>query len=310
MGSAGRPDLLGFDRADSLARLQYRSLNRLARLPDHVGLYPTHGAGSFCTSSGASSLTSTIGVEKKTNPVLAYPDEDSFVAGQLSGLVPYPSYYQFMGPANVNGVDPIAGYETPTLDQAAFEEIADFVQVIDARPKSDFSRGHLPGSLAIELRDDFGVWIGWVVPYGTPLVLVMNPEQDLEEARRQLARIGFDDVRGIIFDLIAWSLALESYRLADTAEFAGAVEKGAQVLDARAPNEWDFGTVAESTLCYAPDVVAGTPETLDPGRPVWIACETGYRASIAASALETRGFEPIVLAGAGVAEVLELLSKE
>ena len=85
VGSAGRPDLLGFDRADSLARLQYRSVNRLAELPESVGLYPTHGAGSFCTSSGAGALTSTIGQEKKTNPVLTYPDEDSFVAGQLSG---------------------------------------------------------------------------------------------------------------------------------------------------------------------------------------------------------------------------------
>ena len=97
VGSAGRTDLLGEDRADTLARLQYISVNRLAALPDEVGLYPTHGGGSFCTTSAAGKHTSSIGDEKKANPVLAHPDEDSFVNAQLTGLVPYPSYYRYMG---------------------------------------------------------------------------------------------------------------------------------------------------------------------------------------------------------------------
>jgi glyoxylase-like metal-dependent hydrolase (beta-lactamase superfamily II)/rhodanese-related sulfurtransferase len=308
VGSAGRPDLLGLDRADSLARLQYSSVHRLARLPDEVGLYPTHGAGSFCTASGAGSVTSTIGEEKKTNPVLAYPDEESFVTGQLSGLVPYPSYYAHMGPANVNGVAPIAGYDIPTLGESGYSLLATDVQLIDARPKKDFAAGHLPGSLAIELRNDFGVWAGWVLPFNAPLVLILNPDQDLEEALRQLARIGFDDVRGVVRDLDSWSTDLESYRLATPDDFAAALNEGAQMLDTRAPNEWATGYVEASTRCYAPDVVSGTPESLDPDRPVWVACETGYRASIAASALQSRGFEPVVLAGAGVTEVLRALS--
>jgi rhodanese-related sulfurtransferase len=309
VGSAGRPDLLGFDRADSLARLQYGSVRRLADLPDEVGLYPTHGAGSFCTASGAGAFTSTIGEEKKTNRVLTYTDEDSFVAGQLSGLVPYPSYYAHMGPANVNGVSPIAGYDVPIITEEQFSALEPDVHVIDARPKPDFASGHLPGSLAIELRNDFGVWVGWVVPFNAPLVVVMNPGQDREEALRQLSRIGFDDVRGVILDVATWSTALDSYRLATADEFAEAVANGAQMLDTRAPNEWETGMVEASTRCYAPDVISGTPAGLDQNRPLWIACETGYRASIAASALQSRGFEPVVLAEAGVTEVLRSLSK-
>lgn len=310
VGSAGRPDLLGFDRADTLARLQHTSVHRLAQLPEEVGLYPTHGAGSFCTASGAGSFTSTIGAERKSNPVLAYPDEDSFVEGQISGLVPYPSYYAHMGPANVNGAEPIAGYDIPTIEESGFAALSEDAHVIDARPKPDFAAGHLPGSLAIELRNDFGVWAGWVVPFNEPLVLVMNPDQDLEEALRQLARIGFDDVRGVILDLESWSTNLESYRLATVDEFARAITEGAQLLDTRAPNEWGTGFVEESTRCYAPDVVFDTPDTLDQDRPVWIACETGYRASIAASALQSRGFEPVVLTDAGVTEIVRKLSNQ
>src|SRR5687768_8944044 len=78
VGSAGRPDLLGRPRARQLAVLQYGSVSRLARLPDEVGLFPTHGEGSFCTASGAGRSTSTIGEEKRSNPVLAYPDAEAF----------------------------------------------------------------------------------------------------------------------------------------------------------------------------------------------------------------------------------------
>lgn len=308
VGSAGRPDLLGFDRADTLARLQYKSVNRLADLPDEVGLYPTHGAGSFCTASGAGVFTSTIGDEKKTNPVLQYPDEDSFVKGQLGGLVPYPAYYKHMGPANVNGVEPVETFDAPELSQSEVSSLGPDVEILDLRPKPDFAAGHLPGSYALELRDDFGVWAGWVLPYNAPLVLVMNPDQDADEAIRQLARIGFDDVRGIVTGLTNWETALDSYRLVDTEDFAEAMAGGVQILDTRAPNEWEMGTLDNSTLRYAPDAIAETPDGLDKSKPVWIACETGYRASITASVLQARGFEPVVLAGAGVPEVLKALS--
>ena len=310
VGSAGRSDLLGDDRADSLARLQYISVNRLARLSDEVGLYPTHGAGSFCTATTAGTHTSTIGDEKKTNPVLAYFDEDSFVEGHLSGLVPFPSYYRYMGPANITGVDPLQTYELAAIREDDYDRLETEATVIDARPMADFAHGHLPGSIAVELRDDFGVWVGWVVPYNAPLVLVMNPGQDTEEAVKQLARIGFDDVKGVITDLDDWDTILDSYRLVNVDVFAEAVAGGAQVLDVRAPNEWDSGSVTNSTMVYAPDVVDQTPDGLDPNRPVWIYCGSGFRASIAASTLEARGYEPVVLADAGVTELLQTLSNK
>ena len=136
----------------------------------------------------------------------------------------------------------------------------------------------------------------------------MNPDQDREEAVRQLNRVGFDDLRGVITDLPRWETALNSYRTATVKEFVTAVAAGEQILDARAPNEWEDGSIAASHLRYAPDMSEGAPNNVTKDRPVWVACETGYRASIAASFLRRDGYEPVVLMDAGVTDFLSELS--
>lgn len=306
VGSAGRSDLLGQDRAESLARLQFQSLKRLADLPDRTALYPTHGAGSFCTAAATGRSSSDIGTEKRSNPALSHDDADSFVRSHLSGLAPYPSYYQHMGPANTLGMPPAVVALPPRITEADF--VGDStVNVIDARPRSDFAAGHIPGALGIELRKDFGVWVGWVTAYNSPLLLVLNSDQDAEEAIRQLVRIGYDDTRGLVTDLGSWSLDLVTHQVIDATDFAARAQSGAQVVDVRAPSEWDSGTISASKLAYAPDLLAAAPDGLDPGQPVLLACGTGYRASLAASLLERHGYEPAVLVGAGVPDVLEKL---
>lgn len=304
VGSAGRSDLLGLDRAETLARLQFQSVNRLASLPGATGLYPTHGAGSFCTASGAGKADSTVADEVATNPVLAHQDVDSFVDSHLSGLVPYPAYYQHMGPTNLRGLPPPTLEPLPTLSESDYLDIADDVFVVDARPKRDFASGHLNGAVGVELRDDFGVWVGWVLPFDARIVLVLSAGQSVDEAQRQLARIGFDNLEGVIRDLGEWESDLVSYEVVGVARFVERIESSGQVLDVRAPSEWEEGTIENSTMVYAPDLAQGIPEQLDRDRPVLVACETGYRASIAASLLEQDGFTPIVLIDAGVPEVL------
>ena len=304
VASAGRSDLLGAERAEALARLQYQSVHRLADLPDPVGLYPTHGEGSFCTTSEGSGHTSTIGVEKRSNPVLAYPDEDSFIDGELAGLGPWPSYYSHMGPANIRGASPMPDYEIPVLLAGAIKDLSSNVAVIDARPREQYAQGHLPGSLAIELGDRFGTWVGWIVPYQAPLVLVMDPDQDLDEALTQLRRIGFDDVVGVIRDLADLGLELVTHRMVGVNEFTAAAADGAQLLDVRNEAERSEGTVPGSIESYVPDLAEAMPDGLIAGGEVWVACESGYRASLAASLLEARGFVPVVLNDAGIADVL------
>ncbi|HSM44236.1 MAG TPA: MBL fold metallo-hydrolase [Acidimicrobiia bacterium] len=301
VGSAGRTDLLGDERAESLARLQYGSVNRLAALPETVGLYPTHGAGSFCTTSGAGSVVSDVGSEKRTNPVLQYEDEDAFVVGQLSDLVPYPSYYRHMGPINLTGAP------EPDLSVPEIDTVPPGVTVVDARPSERFAAGHRPGALGVQLRDSFGTWVGWLTEHDTPLALVLDDDQDTDEAMRQLARIGYDDVRGVLRSPNGGPLA--SFRTVGPEEFAAAARSGAQILDVRAPNEWEEGTIDGSLLTHLPDLARQTPEGLEATSPVWVVCGSGYRASTAAGILLDRGFEPIVLAEGGATDVLAVTSK-
>ena len=301
VGSAGRPDLLGMDRARTLAHLQFISVNRLAQLPDDVGLYPTHGAGSFCTSTAAAAHASTIGREKRSNPVLQHTDREAFIADQLSGLQPYPTYYAYMGPTNLAGPDPIPSGALPELPATDVE----FETVVDIRPAARFAAGHLPGSVGIPFGDQVGVWAGWVLPFDAEIVLVAERGQDVDEVHRQFSRIGFDHVVGVVYDLSDAS-ELVSHEAIGLGDFLSRLEAGeiAQLVDVRAPNEWDEGHIEGSIHRYVPDLFESV-SSIDPETPVWLVCATGHRATIAVAALEQSGFTPGVLLGHGVVDLLK-----
>ncbi|MCP4966823.1 MAG: MBL fold metallo-hydrolase [bacterium] len=300
VGSAGRPDLLGMDRAHTLAHLQYISVNRLAELPDEVGLYPTHGAGSFCTAGAAPSTTSTIGAEKASNPVLQYRDLESFICGQLADLQPYPAYYAHMGPTNLAGPEPVA---THNLRELTVAEIGG-TTVVDIRPAERFAAGHLPGSVGIPFGEQVGVWAGWVLPFNSEVVLVADRGQDADEVHRQFSRIGFDKVRGVVYEL-GDDIELVSYETVRIGEFMRRLESGEieQIVDVRQPNEWDGGHIEGSIYAYTPDLF-GDVGGIDPAHPAWLVCGTGHRATIASAALERKGLQPAVLVGHGVNDVM------
>ena len=309
VGAAGRSDLLGRERAWQLALDQHRSVQRLAQLPDATGLYPTHGEGSFCTASGAGRLTSTIGEEKQANPVLQYPDAGAFAAGQLAGLQPYPAYYAAMGPINLYGPTPLPTAPMPALTPAEAATLSADVWIIDGRPRAAFAAGHLPGALGVELGDDFAVWVGWLVPFNAPLLLVLDEDQDVAEAARQLGRIGFERVRGVLRGVDGWrqaGTALRAFATVGVDRFVAALDTGTarQVLDVRAPAEWEAGHLAESAHVYVPDMPTGVPPTWTTEEPVWVACASGYRATIAAGLLERLGYTPIVLHAGGVPDLI------
>lgn len=308
VGSAGRPDLLGPERADTLARLQYRSVTRLGTYPDDTAIYPTHGEGSFCTASGSGQTVSTIGTEKAQNPLFAAADEDEFVRALTSGLGPFPTYYRYMGPTNLAGPEPMPSLDVPEL---GLDDLRDpDVTVLDIRGTVPFGEGHVPGSVGLELRDDTGVWAGWVLPHDAELVLVADRDQDLGEALRQLHRIGMDEVRGVVWGLDAWreaGLPLDSHRTVDLDEFVAGVRSGKQVLDVRMPSEWAEGEIPGSTTVFAADLVAsGPPEGLE--GEVWVACGSGYRATAVVPWLTAAGIDPVVLVTDGVPEVLRRMS--
>lgn len=310
VGSAGRTDLLGVDRATSLVRLQHQSVMRLAELPGSVDLYPTHGAGSFCTASEAGGTTSTIEAELKTNPVLQYEDVEEFASGQLTDLPPYPAYYAHMGPINLAGPKPYTPEPVPELTpsqvQAAIDE---GVYVIDGRYKTSYAAGHIPGSWGMELGSDFATWIGWLLPFNAPLALILEEGESLQEALDSLARIGFEDVRGVMWGLERWideDRPIASHRTMSAREFIEESNGSRQVVDVRAPTELVDGVLEGSILAHLPDMIEATPEELDRDRPVYVGCTTGHRASIAAGVLLDQGYEPVVLTGASLLGVIML----
>ncbi len=309
--AAGRTDLLGEDRARQLARLQYQSVHRLAALPDEVQLFPTHGEGSFCAASGAGRHTSTIGVEKAESPVFRYPDADSFVEGQLAGLQPYPTYYAHMGPINLFGPPPISSGRPVRLDVDQMASIvdADTAAIIDIRPRRRFAEGHIPGSLCVELADNFGTWVGWLVDFTQEIVLVAHPDQDIDEAWIQLARIGMDRLAGVfdaMGDWVASGRPVARYQSLGQVRFRSLLDDPeAQLLDVRAPDEYDGGQYPGSVHRYLPHLLRdGIPEELDPEHPVLVACASGHRATAAAGILERAGYQPVVLAEGGVSDLL------
>ncbi|HSL25657.1 MAG TPA: rhodanese-like domain-containing protein [Acidimicrobiia bacterium] len=309
VGAAGRSDLLGPDRATQLARLQYGSVRRLADLPDRVSLYPTHGAGSFCSAGLAGPATSTIGDEKRTSPVLRHLDADQFVAAQLASLDPYPRYYAHMGPANLFGPTPMPSGTAPSLSADDVESLVGRVEIVDARPKQAYADGHLPKAWGIELNEDFVTWVGWLLPYDAPLVLVVDNDQDVGQAVTALARIGFDHVKGVFSGMDEWLASgrpVVSHTTITARGFLEGADPDPQVLDVRSAREWSDGHLEGSVHCYLPDLLDATPIELDPGRPVYVGCTTGHRASTAAGLLAGRGYRPVVMVGASLLGVLML----
>lgn len=303
VGSAGRPDLLGPERARTLGKLQCGSVHRLAGLPRNVGLYPTHGAGSFCTASGAGEYTSTIGAEVDSNPLLGIGDAERFADHLLAAPMPIPAFYSYMGPANTLGVPPMPKPGVPELSYADLDDQPADTQVIDLRTPPAMAAGFLPGSTGIPLGDDFGSWVGWLLPYQAPIVLVAEPEQDVTEAVTQLAQIGIDTVRGVVRNLDG--APTETFELVDVPTFRERMaDPATQVLDVRMPSEREEVRLDGAEEKFLADVFTdGVPAALDKDRPVLVLCGGGRRAVIAATLLAREGFQPTVLVGAGVAEV-------
>ena len=303
VGAAGRSDLLGPDWTDTLTRLQFHSVRRLAeRLPDATSVQPTHGAGSFCVSGAGSETLSTIGRERQRNPALLAPDADAFHAAHLHGLPLFPAYYPRMAPINRRGADAPPAEPLPVLAPAALAALPPETWVIDTRDAEAFAAAHLPRSLNIPLGDDTATYAGWVVPWGAPLALVTASAHDLAHLRTDLARIGIDDrVEGAVTDgLAAWRAsggATETYRVADFAALAASlatVRPGA-LLDVRDPTEHAAGALPGARNVHVSEVLAAAADL--PTGEIWVHCASGFRASIAASLLARLGRRPVLVAG-------------
>ena len=293
VGSAARTDLLGAARTEELARAQYRSLHRLAALPDATAVWPTHGAGSFCSAPPGADRTSTIGREKTGNTLLAAPDEDTFVRQLLASLGSYPAYFAWLGEVNRRGPEVVTGEPAlPPLDVDAVRRlIVDGAVVVDVRPVGDVAAGHVPGAVAIPLRDQFASLLGWLVDPNTPMVIVRNPDQDPADILWSALNIGFDRIAGELRGgVAAWREAGEA--VVETPLVRPDQVSGA-VLDVRQASEYETGHVPGSVHIELGDLPDRTGAT--PHGPTVVMCGHGERAMTAVSLLQREGHRDVAV---------------
>ena len=310
VGGCARTDLLGKDRSEALARELYHSVHgKLLKLPAAVAVYPTHGAGSFCAAPSTPERTTTIGRERASNPLARARTEDEFVARALSGLGSYPTYFGSLRPINQQGPEVLGGL--PNLRPMSAGEVLAWKEkggaVLDVRPPWIFVGGHIPGAYGIGVDAPLTTWAGWMIPFGTPLVLVSVGPMDLEEVVRQLIRIGYDDLRGVLEGgMRAWQsagLPVERVRTTSADELRKrlAGKDAPTVLDVRQDDEWNDGHIPGAI-----HVENGRLATEDPpvakDALIVVHCHTGNRSTIGLSVLARRGYANLTLLDGGWAE--------
>jgi hydroxyacylglutathione hydrolase len=295
-GSVGRPDLLGADQTPGLARALFRSLRTaLDGLPDALPLYPAHGAGSPC-GANIGDRQSTLGEERRHNPGLRFADEAAFTDWVLGTAPPMPRYYPRMKKVNAEGPEVLGGLPAvEALGPAAFRRaLAEGdLRLVDNRHMLAFGGGHIAGAWNLGPRPELSLWAGWVLDPGTPIALVLTQDADLPEVLRQLVRVGFTRFRGYLRGGIeAWvtaGLPLQALAQVPVHELQDRPARDLQLLDVRSPREWDEGHLPGARYLFLPELPAKLG-TLDRDRPVAVYCATGYRASLAASILQSGGF--------------------
>ena len=295
VGAVGRTDLCGPELAVPLAHKMFGALRRFDQLPDDLPVYPTHGAGSFCSAPGASQRASTLGHERDTNSLFSITDEDLFVERLVAGFGTFPTYFARLpelnrrGPTRYDSVPRLAALEPDDVER----HLAAGGVVIDARPVAAFSAGHIPRSLSNTLRPVFASWLGWLIEANRALVFVLDPDQDRADLVRQCLDVGHEHLVGELAGGIdAWT---GSGRPVCAIPLVGPDGMIGQVIDVRQANEYAAGHIP-GALNIELGAVEGTRLTTG---PVSVMCGHGERAMTAASILTARRHGDVVVLDGG-----------
>ena len=312
VGDIGRPDLLEkaagmVGTQDKGAKQMYQSIKKFNALADYIQVWPGHGAGSACGKALGAVPSTTVGYEKARNWAFQYPtDETGFTEYLLADQPEPPKYFAMM--KKLNKVNRPLLTEVPKLKKLSIEEVnshmANGVKLLDARPKTEFAAGFIPGSLNIQGNNSFATWAGWFLTYEEPFMILAD-ESMLDDLTRKLMRIGLDNIAGYLPSVDEYTQAggkLEKVNLVELAEAKVlANDSTVQVVDLRGVAEFNAGHIKD-----ADNVFVGTlPNNLDKiskDKKVMIHCQGGDRASIAYSILAKNGFKNIVNYSAGMNE--------
>jgi len=304
VGDVGRPDLAGGKgyTPHMMAGMMYDTLHqKMLRLPDETEVYPAHGAGSMCGKNMSKETWSTIGEQRKVNYALKPMTKEEFVEMMTSGMPEAPSYFQKDAEINRTGASALSAIvQPPALSPADVQSLkTQGHTILDVRSAAEFGAGHIPGSIHIGLGGQFAIWAGALISMGTPIVIVADTSEQVDEAVMRLARVGLESVKGYLNGgTVAWRSA--GFELATVPQITvddlhGLIEKQAdlQVLDVRRDAEFNSGHVPHAVPAEL-SKLKQTDLTLDPAKKTAVICAGGYRSSAAVSILEQRGFKNLL----------------
>ena len=284
------------------ASLLFESLSRFRHFPEHLQILPGHGARSACGKALGSVPSSTLGYDKLANWAFRCETEEEFVGMVLEGQPESPTYFEKMKEVNRDGppiVDRLPMLEL--LEPRALHEVllSDRAIVVDIRKASAFRAGHLPGTISIPLSKDFPTWSGWLLPYDRPIYFIAESSNATNEAARDLALVGIDNLKGF-FDAKALKLwSEESGNLERTTSInwyeaeRAVTEEKAFIVDVRGLSEWNEGYVPGAKHLHLGHLHTADLSGLPRGCPLLLYCRSGYRSGIGTSILEAAGFDDV-----------------
>ncbi|NBL65715.1 MBL fold metallo-hydrolase [Flavobacterium sp. NST-5] len=302
IGDVGRPDLAqkiaGDLTQEKLAGFLFDSLRKkIMVLPDHLIVFPSHGAGSACGKNMSKETTDTLGNQKKNNYALRENmTKAEFVSEVLEGLASPPAYFPQNVLMNIEGyesLDTIIEKSAKPLSPKEFETIANQTDaiILDVRHENDFVQKHIPGSIFIGIHGGFAPWVGALIADVKQPLLLVIPEGKEEETITRLSRVGFDNALGYLDGGIEnWEKSgFETDFMASVSpEFFAEDFLSKKIIDARKPGEFEAEHVENAVnipLDFVNEQLAEIPQKED----FYLHCAGGYRSVIMGSILKSRG---------------------
>jgi hydroxyacylglutathione hydrolase len=315
VGDLGRPDLLeqaaGLHGVqESSARTLFQSLPKFEALQDYVQVWPAHGAGSACGKALGAVPTTTVGYEKLYNASLVAADggEDAFVEAILDGQPEPQLYFARMKRDNRDGV-PLLG-QLPQPRALSPDELGETARdartiVVDGRvDRSAFMAQHLPGALHAPMNKNFNAVVGSLVADETaPLVLIVERER-VEEAVRDLVRIGYDNLVGYAtpqtlathFEAGGQSAQIEEIDFDEMERRRS--DADTVVIDARFAREYRGAHVPGSVNASYTRLPEYVGSRVPEGKTLLVHCQSGARSAYASAFLAREGHAVVYVNGA------------
>ncbi len=302
VGDVGRPDLSSGNLGqEELAGMLYESLQKkIAPLPDHLIIYPAHGAGSSCGKNLGPETFSTLGEERKSNYALRAATKEEFIKEVTEGLTTAPQYFAVNARINKEGYESLDGVMEAALKPLSLDDFKKLIHddhtiCLDTRVSTVFTEGFVPGSISIGLDGRFAEWAGSLLPFDKPIVLVTEPGKEKESVVR-LARVGFAQMCGYLDGgYETWKNAGEPIDLIvniDADEFAMDLpfDPKLKVVDVRRETEFADGHVpAARNIPLETLTDPGTMAEFNDSDNIYIHCAGGYRSIIATSLFKRQG---------------------